>query len=94
MRHARNQIEYDQRQKQYLRRVRGRQPENEPPARRGEWRLLGREAHEIDKGLLCFVVVALSVHDWFTWFIYPYTSGLLHWHWGNHMIAPVPVKQP
>ena len=21
-------------------------------------------------------------------------SGLLHWHWGNHMIAPVPVKQP
>ena len=20
--------------------------------------------------------------------------GLLHWHWGNHMIAPVPVKQP
>ena len=23
---------------------------------------------------------------------YPYTSGLLHWHWGNHMIAPVPVK--
>ena len=27
------------------------------------------------------------------WF-YPYTSGLFHWHWGNHMIAPVPVKQP
>ena len=25
--------------------------------------------------------------------IYPYISGLLHWHWGNHMIAPVPVKQ-
>ena len=23
-----------------------------------------------------------------------YQSGLLHWHWGNHMIAPVPVKQP
>ena len=23
-----------------------------------------------------------------------YPSGLLHWHWGNHMIAPVPVKQP
>ena len=30
----------------------------------------------------------------FMWFIYPYHSGLLHWHWGNHMIAPVPVKQP
>ena len=23
---------------------------------------------------------------------YPYPSGLLHWHWGNHKIAPVPVK--
>ena len=22
----------------------------------------------------------------------PYSSGLLHWHWGNHMIVPVPVK--
>ena len=29
------------------------------------------------------------------WSIYPYnSSGLLYWHWGNHMIAPVPVKQP
>ena len=25
---------------------------------------------------------------------HPYPSGLLHGHWGNHMIAPVPVKQP
>ena len=24
----------------------------------------------------------------------PYPSGLLPWNWGNHMIAPVPVKQP
>ena len=57
MRHARNQIDYDQRQKQYLRCVRGRQPENEPPARRGEWGLLGRVAHEIDGFVvLCFVV--------------------------------------
>ena len=24
----------------------------------------------------------------------PYSSMLLHWYWGNHMIAPVPVKQP
>ena len=32
------------------------------------------------------------------WFVisqfYPYPSGLFHRHWGNHMIAPVPVKQP
>ena len=25
---------------------------------------------------------------------YPYPSGLFDWHWGNHVIAPVPVKQP
>ena len=25
---------------------------------------------------------------------YPCSSGLLRWHWGNHTIAPVPVKQP
>ena len=28
-----------------------------------------------------------------TGWYYPYPSGLLHWHWGNHMIAPVPVEQ-
>ena len=28
----------------------------------------------------------------FIWYVYPHPSGLLHWHWGNHMIAPVLVK--
>ena len=37
--------------------------------------------------LLCFVVV---IH----WLIFQYPSGLLHWHWGNLTIAPVPAKQP
>ena len=37
--------------------------------------------------LLCFVVV---IH----WLIFPYASGLLHWHCGNLTIAPVPAKQP
>ena len=37
--------------------------------------------------LLCFVVV---IH----WLIYPYPSGLLHWHCGNLTIATVPAKQP
>ena len=37
--------------------------------------------------LLCFVVV---IH----WLIYPYPSGLLHWHCGNLTIAPMPAKQP
>ena len=30
----------------------------------------------------------------FMWFFYPYSSGLLHWHWSNDMIAPVPLKKP
>ena len=37
--------------------------------------------------LLCFVVV---IH----WLIFPYPSGLLHWHCGNLTIATVPAKQP
>ena len=37
--------------------------------------------------LLCFVVF---IH----WQIFPYPSGLLHWHCGNLTIAPVPAKQP
>ena len=37
--------------------------------------------------LHCFVVV---IH----WLIFPYPSGLLHWHCGNLTIAPVPAKQP
>ena len=36
--------------------------------------------------LLCFVV---AIH----WLIFPYPSGLLHWHCGNLTIAPVPAKQ-
>ena len=36
--------------------------------------------------LLCFVVV---IH----WLIFPYPSGLLHWHCGNLTIAPVPANQ-
>ena len=37
--------------------------------------------------LLYFIVV---IH----WPIFPYPSGLLHWHCGNLTIAPVPAKQP
>ena len=37
--------------------------------------------------LPCFVVV---IH----WLIFPYPSGLLHWHCGNLTIAPVPATQP
>ena len=44
--------------------------------------------------LICFVVVILSVSYGFMWLIYPYTSGLLLWLCGNHMIAPVPEKWP
>ena len=34
------------------------------------------------------------VHNEFAWSIYPYSSGLLCWHWGNRQIATVPAKQP
>ena len=45
-----------------------------------------RNVHTIF-ALLCFDVV---IH----WLIFPYPSGLLHWHCGNLTIAPVPAKQP
>ena len=38
---------------------------------------------------LRFVVLCLVYQ-----LICPHPSGLLHWHWGNHTIAPVPVKWP
>ena len=45
-----------------------------------------RNMHTVT-ALLCFVVV-------FHWLLFPYPSGLLHWHCGNLTIAPVPAKQP
>ena len=45
-----------------------------------------RNMHTVT-ALLCFVVV---IHR----LIFPYPSGLLHWHRGNLTIAPVPAKQP
>ena len=47
---------------------------------------IARNMHTVF-ALLCFVVVIY-------WLIFPYPSGLLHWHCGNLMIAPVPAKQP
>ena len=40
--------------------------------------------------LLCCGYVI--VHNEFKWSIYPYSSGLLCWHWGNRQIATVPMK--
>ena len=51
-----------------------------------EVQYIPRNMHTVS-ALLCFVVV---IH----WLIFPYPSGLLHWHCGNLTIAPVPVKQP
>ena len=54
-----------------------------------QWRdlqYIPRNMHTVF-ALLCFVVV---IH----WLIFPYPSGLLHWHCGNLTIAPVPAKQP
>ena len=35
-----------------------------------------------------------SVYSWIHVLYLTCPSGALHWHWGNHTIAPVPVKQP
>ena len=51
-----------------------------------ELQYIPRNIHTVF-ALLCFVVV---IH----WLIFPYPSGLLHWHCGNLTIAPVPAKQP
>ena len=53
-----------------------------------EWKpiqYIPRNMHTV-LDLLCFVVV---IH----WLIFPYPSGLLHWHCGNLTIVPVPAKQ-
>ena len=52
----------------------------------GKVQYIPRNMHTVF-ALLCFVVV---IH----WLIFPYPSGLLHWHCGNLTIAPVPAKQP
>ena len=52
----------------------------------GQVQYIPRNMHTVF-ALLCFVVV---IH----WLIFPYPSGLLHWHCGNLTIAPVPAKQP
>ena len=51
----------------------------------GDVQYIPRNMHTVF-ALLCFVVV---IH----WLIFPYPSGLLHWHCGNLTIAPVPAKQ-
>ena len=55
-------------------------------SQRGPVQYIPRNMHTVF-ALLCFVVV---IH----WLIFPYPSGLLHWHCGNLTIAPVPAKQP
>ena len=52
----------------------------------GQVQYIPRNMHTVF-ALLCFVVV---LH----WLIFPYPSGLLHWHCGNLTIAPAPAKQP
>ena len=56
------------------------------PNKRPMIQYIPRNMHTVF-ALLCFVVV---IH----WLIFPYPSGLLHWHCGNLTIAPVPAKQP
>ena len=46
-----------------------------------ELQYIPRNMHTV---LLCFACCGYAiVHNEFTWSIYPYSSGLLCWHWGN-----------
>ena len=51
-------------------------------------------SQEISTRFCCalFCCGYVIVHNEFKWSIYPYSSGLLCWHWGNRQIATVPVK--
>ena len=52
-------------------------------------------SHEICTWCFCLPCCGyIIVFSGFMGCIYPYPSGLLHWHWGNRVIAPVQVKQP
>ena len=42
---------------------------------------------------ICIVFVGCDVSNRFLWIIHPYPAGLLHWHWGNRIIAPMPIGQ-
>ena len=42
---------------------------------------------------LFYLLYAISIWE-FTSYVYPYSSGLLHWKWCNPMTAPVPGKKP
>ena len=58
----------------------------ECPCGSGELQYIPRNMHTVF-ALLCFVLV---IH----WLIFPYPSGLLHWHCSDLTIVPVPAKQP
>ena len=47
-------------------------------------------SHDIWKWLYlrCFVVITSSVFSGLIWYIYPYSSGMLHWYWSEHTIDP------
>ena len=51
-------------------------------------------SHKICTRLCCALLFCgyAIIHIEFKWYICPYPSGLLHWHWGNRQIATVPVK--
>ena len=58
---------------------------------RGDEIIYRIRSHEICTSLLNFVLILLYHFWWWmtgcTWFIYPFCSGLLHWHWGNCVMS-------
>ena len=71
--------------------------------------IIDSEKYQLRYGCICVLIIAgvargldkvihSKHHSHSLWFgsnqFYPYSSGLLLWHWCNHRIGPVPVKQP
>ena len=67
---------------------------NSHMARAKIWNPTSNICHKVVTWFCCvlFVVHILSTCSGFMRHFHSYVFRSLYWHWGNHMIAPVPVK--
>ena len=60
-----------------------------------EWKCYQNICHWHEICTCFFVLYSVGdklVSNGLMYFLYPNSSGWCHWHWGNNMITPVPVK--
>ena len=74
-----------------------------PKLRRSPWVYIGKGHGVLWADFKCMLYIAWNKHvvvlcfifavsGGCAWLIYPYPSGLLHLHWGNWIIALMPIK--